>query len=198
MSRAIGFDAACARCHESSLAVQASEGFDLLALPSLTSASAERVTAWPVTATRFYDRKVTPLADLLLRSEDSVGVTFEAIPDRDYGRIDPEDRRLVAAAERVAEAHRRLLEEIGIRGQLVWLDHASKVGLKRSTVLSLTRSISPQLIQEATRRWFEESADTPVRGLESTEAISDQEGGSALGDELLGDELLGDELLGDE
>lgn len=206
LMRSTSFEHACAGCHEAPLALETIAGVELLSLPSLETESAERIPEWPSAATGFYDGKVAPLADLLIRGDESVAAALREIPQQDFSRIAIEDHPSVQAAETIAVAHERLLKEIATGGQSVLVDRTLRMGVKRDTVLSLVRTISPQLVQEASKRWFrsDESSDNvssdsslPTPGVDPSK--SDRLDGDLLdGDDLLGESLLGsDPLAGD-
>ena len=220
LTRTIDYRRACAACHDASLQAQTAEGIELLTLPSLPGRSAQRVQPWPTWGTGFFDGKIAPLAELLLRKDPRVGSSFHLIPDRDFARVNAERAEMVDAAEAIARAHRRLLQEIAVDGQQVILDRAAAYGVQPRTLLPLVQSLPPQLIGEATRIWFGQDAEPTARlelpeverspsiaqvlfqsdadSLLPSDTSQDLLGDDLLGDDLLGDDLLGDDLLGDD
>ncbi|MFK8113537.1 MAG: hypothetical protein AB8B91_15130 [Rubripirellula sp.] len=151
LTRSTTFERACQSCHQDSLRLEASEGIELLALPSIPAESAEQIQPWPENATGFYDGKVSPIAELLLRSDSSLASAMREIPDHDFSRI---DEASTAAGQTIATAHRELLLQIADEGQSVIVNRASAIGLSPSTMSAFVRSLSPQLLRSAESRWF--------------------------------------------
>lgn len=155
LTRSTSYARACKSCHDDALRVEAAEGVELLALPMLPPESAGRVQPWPESATGLYDGKLSPLAGLLLRADPQAADALRSLPGGDFSRIDGRNQDSVSAGEIVARAHRQLLQEIGIDGQQVVIDRASLLGVASATLESMVQSLSPQLVMEASRRWFD-------------------------------------------
>jgi hypothetical protein len=167
--RSTSYARACKSCHDAALRIEAADGVELLALPTLPAESAGRIQPWPESATGFFDGKLSPIADLLLRSDPETASALRRLPDRDFSRIDGRKPDNVADGETVARAHRQLLQEIGEDGQQVIIDRATLLGVAPSTLASLVQSLSPQFVMEASRRWFDRvsaSGDSDVRQVE--------------------------------
>jgi Zn finger protein HypA/HybF involved in hydrogenase expression len=169
LTRSTSYARACKSCHDDALRIEAADGVELLALPTLPAESAGRIQPWPESATGFYDGKLSPIADLLLRSDPETASALRRLPDRDFSRIDGRNPDNVADGETVARAHRQLLQEIGEDGQQVIIDRATLLGVAPSTLASFIQSLSPQFVMEANRRWFDPvsaSGDSDVRQVE--------------------------------
>ncbi len=102
LARSTSYQRACKSCHDQALRIEAAEGIELLALPTLPSESAKKVEPWPESATGFYDGRLSPIAELLLRADPDTAVAIQQIPDGDFSRIDPHRASDVVAAESLA------------------------------------------------------------------------------------------------
>jgi hypothetical protein len=157
---------------------------------------------------------LTPLANLLMRSDRETASAIRRLPTRDFGRIDPRSSRAVAAAETVARAHRELVQQIAEGGQQVIVDRMSALGVAPATLSSFVQSFSPQLVVDANRRWFnstpDQTHDSASSGGHSGEVRQAQfedlsmppssilQAAPGKSDLLGGDELLGTDPLGSD
>lgn len=169
LTRSTSYAKACKSCHDESLRIEAADGVDLLALPTLPAESAERIQPWPAAATGFYDGKLSPIAELLMRSDPAIARAVGQLPERDFSRIDRRIPDSVGAGETIANACRQLLQSIGEDGQQVIIDRAESLGMARSTFASFAQSLSPQFLSETHRVWFGSAAplaESAVRQVE--------------------------------
>ena len=169
LTRSTSYARACKSCHDDALRIEAADGVELLALPTLPAESANRIRPWPELATGFYDGTLSPIADLLLRSDPETASALRRLPDRDFSRIDDQNPDSVAAGDTVARAHRQLLQQIGVDGQRVIIDRAKLLGVASPTLAPFVQSLSPQFVMDASRRWFDAvsaSGDADLRQVE--------------------------------
>ncbi len=166
LERSANYERSCAQCHDEALRIEAAEGFELLALPTLPEESAERVHPWPESATGFFDGVLSPLADLMIRADANTDAAIRQLPQRDFGRIDPHNRDSVAACETIARAYRQLLLEFGSDGQRVFVERMNAIGISSDTLKPLLRSLSPQLVRETHSRWFTAEIGRGVRQIQ--------------------------------
>jgi hypothetical protein len=159
LTRSTSYERACKSCHDDALRIEAADGIELLALPTLPTDSANSIKPWPESATGFHDGKLSAIAELLMRSDAETLSAIRRLPERDFSQISERDTVEVEAAETIAVAHRRLLQDIAVGGQHVIVDRATTTGVAPSTLSSFVQSLSPQLISEANRRWFGASGD---------------------------------------
>ncbi|MCG8650740.1 MAG: hypothetical protein MI861_12960, partial [Pirellulales bacterium] len=173
--RTAGYETACASCHDSTLKLEASQGLELLALPSLSTEAAVQIGNWPESATGFYDGKLAALTDLLMRSNPATAAALGRLPQRDFSQIDREDSRQVEAAQKIAQAHRELMKTIAANGQAALLDRLAATGIPPDTLADLVRSLPPQLIEDATRHWFSDQSEASWN---APQALLRRDGGS--------------------
>lgn len=211
LTRSTSYEKACQACHDHALGIEASAGFDLLTLPSVTRKTAELIGIWPRQAVGFFDGRLSAIAELLMRSDPDLNDAIRKLPQRDFGRLDDQRDEDVRAARAIAEGLRDVIEQISRDGQSVMIDRITKSGIESSVIHTMFQSLSPQLIDGARRRWLTESSETeppaqsvpakdnapPPRSWTSTD--DDALPGDALpGDALLSDALLGDALVEDD
>lgn len=113
------------------------------------------------------------------------------LPRRDFALVEQGNPTHVAAAVRAAAGHRELLELIAGRGQSVMADRIGKSDVSPKTLATLLSSLSPQLVDDARRRWFDGGAN--ATSVEDDDESLDLFAG---GDLLTNNDLLGDDLLG--
>ncbi len=212
--RSTSYEVACGSCHDESLQVEAAIGVELLALPTLSEAAAAQAS-WPEQATGFFDGSIAPMAELLMRGDKGTGSAIRKIPHRDFGRVSDGDQETVDAAVEIALAHRQLLEQISLEGQQAITDRAEAAGITASTASSFIRSIPPQLVEEAHRRWFghhqdhssvgrlvPKSASSPnfrLAAQREDDLLLESDSDDLLSDDLLSDSPAdGDDLLGSD
>lgn len=197
LTRTVGYQQGCQSCHDDALRLEAVEGFDLFALPSLPSQAAEQVANWPRAASGLADGQLAPLMELLIRSQTPAAKSIVRIPNRDFSRIDSSEPEQVDAIVAIAEAHRRFLEEVSIAGHQSMLNRAAAAGLSAVVVAELFSTLSPQLLADAYQRWFDsaEQIDAPP-SLPATQSDDDDDLLTGGEDLLLEEDLVGDDLLG--
>ncbi len=193
LTRSTSYARACQSCHDDALRIEAADGVELLALPTLPAESANRIQPWPESATGFYDGKLSPIADLLLRSDPETASALRRLPDRDFSRIDSQNLDSVAAGETVARAHRQLLQQIGEDGQRVIIDRAASLGVGSPTLAPFVQSLSPQFVMDASRRWFDAVSAHGDADLRQVAFQEDLLGGDLLAGE--DDDLLNNDPL---
>ncbi len=185
LSRSASYEATCMACHDAALRIESAAGLELVTLPSLSRSAAERIEGWPEAAIGFFDGRIAGLADLLLRTDEDVSVAMRKLPRRDFALVEQQNAADVDAAVRVAAGHRELLELIGGRGQSAIADRIAKSDLSAGPLNVFLSSLSPQLIDQARRKWF--SGGVAMQATTSK---------AVLEDDLLGDDLLAGDLLG--
>ncbi len=198
LSRAVTYEKSCQSCHDDALKLRTDQGIELFALPTIPEANAGEISNWPPAATGFYDGKVSPIAELFLRSEKEVAVAMRGIVERDFTRIRSESAEQSAAAILIASAHRNLLNEVAEKGQAALVDRAAKTGLVSPSLTNIIRSVPPQLISDTYRLWFEVSNKSTVKAAKPVPfRLASTNDELLVGDE---DELLGndDDLLSDD
>ncbi len=126
VARSPGYESACQTCHDEALRLEAAQGFDLLALPTLPPEAARAAGNWPEAATGFADGQITPLLQLLLRGDEKFAKAVGDLPGRDFSRLDVDQPEQLAAATDIAVAHRQILAAITDRGHTSILQAPSR------------------------------------------------------------------------
>lgn len=212
LTRATTFQRACKSCHDESLRLETAEGIELLALPTLPTESAGQVQPWPEEATGFYDGRVAPLTGLLMRTDSAFTHALRQIPNHDFSRLDESESEAVAAGLEIAKAHRGFLKLIAQRGQPAIIERAANIGVAPTTLSAFVRSLPPQLLRSADRKWFANSSDIALRSKpfqfplaakpDQDLLLEDDSDDLLAGDDVGGDSLLGEDsdtlLLGDD
>ncbi|QDT06071.1 Doubled CXXCH motif (Paired_CXXCH_1) [Rubripirellula lacrimiformis] len=207
LNRSVSYERSCQSCHDQGLRIEAAAGIDWVTLPSLSQPAADELAmdpqgAWPEGATGFYDGRVTPWMALMMRADPSLTDAMAKVPDHDFSKLDGSRRDAVATAAKIAAGHREIIQAISRNGQQVILDRLADSGIETETLRSLLRSLSPQLIEEADRRWFTSSPNdsasaartSPIRAAKFLMKPDDD----LLDGDLLGgdDDLADDSLIG--
>ena len=153
LSRSVSYEVGCKSCHDEALKNQASKGIELVTLPLLPEKSAVAAGGWPAAAVGMMDGSVTPLTELLMRSDAAATTALRDVPDRNYGRLSPLSPAVDSIVP-VAKGHRKLLEELAIEGHPAFLRRAAKAGVSPKSLLAIIRNLPPQLIYETYQSWF--------------------------------------------
>lgn len=211
--RSVGYEAACASCHDEALNVQSKFGLELVSLPILPAEVANTIDGWPESATGFFDGKLSPLAELLIRGDATSAQAIRNLPEADFSRLSPQAITTQESAALVADGIQSLLNDLATQGQPEWSRRAREGGVSATSMLVLSRTLSPQFIESIYRGWFSQppvnrpESDNPVRQVAANdddllgdELLGNSAGGGLLGhaadDELLGSDPLQQDLLG--
>lgn len=223
ITRVVDYERSCAACHEDALRLEAGEGISLLAIPSLPRKPDRGIESWPEPALGFYDGSIGPLTRLLIHDQGQVSEALSLLsPESDLAKTDPNDAAQAAAADEVALAIVRLMDELAVQGHAAIVHRLRQQGVAEAVAREVAQQLSPQLVYDARERWF---GSTPRRlpvGSEQTarprstpQTVPSQPGhsgdragepsfdddlfpdNSILNDSLLEDPLAGDSLAGD-
>ena len=159
LTRTVSYERACKSCHDQGLGVQSADGLELLAIPSLPQDSVDRIGGWPEQATGFFDGAVSPLTQLLIRSDADGRYLLRDIPGANLANIDGSNSNAVAAAEQVAQACRELLGDLVTNGQSAVTRRIVAAGVTESSAESFVRSLPTQLLVRAEQLWFRNQSD---------------------------------------
>jgi hypothetical protein len=198
ISRAVDYQAACSACHDQSLQTEVAEGIELVSIPTLPSDVVAGLPSWPENATGFFDGKLPALTQLLIRGERGVSNSIDSIPDQEFTRVDPDSRRQVQASKRIASQLYRLLVDLSEHGQTELLKRLSGNDSQPTGWKPVVQSFSPQLIDGAMNRWFEQPVDVAVkmnRQRKDRSVFQTVQYKNGSNDDLLQDDLLADDLL---
>ena len=202
VTRAVNYQSACATCHDESLQTEVAEGIELVSIPTLPREVVADLPAWPSSATGFFDGKLSPLAQLLIRGDEGPADLVKTISGQDFSRVDPDSAEQVQASKLIASQLYRLLVDLSERGQSGMLDRFNAGQSAQNRWTPVVQSFSPQLIDTAMSRWFDQPVDVSVkasRRKKDQSIFKTVQYSDLLDDELLAeDDLLDDDLLSDD
>ncbi|MEM9352777.1 MAG: hypothetical protein AAGA92_07170 [Planctomycetota bacterium] len=120
--RTLGYQTACASCHDESLGASLAGGVPLLSLPMLDTVQIEKgghdLPGWPESLDGDFDGMLPMPAKLLLLADPDPCEAIDQLGPRfDFFDVDPDDRDDVAAAAAVACGIQRLVDAIAADGQ---------------------------------------------------------------------------------
>ncbi len=213
--RSVGFDKACASCHQDSIQSATVGGWAVLQLPSIetvdTLNNSLGLSDWPESARFGYEGEIGVPLRLLLAADPALQDVLGQLPAS--GKIhemrgDAQTRAVVA--RQLALAIRRLVSEVAAEGQVAWQRRLTATGekllaRKLSTqelklVDAMSQGIPPDLFRQMELKWFGNPsaiagrASAPVRL--ASQLIADEPLLDALDDSLLV-ESTGHDLLSD-
>lgn len=166
--RTVGFEQACASCHDKPLKASSIQGWALLQLPSLQAsdpASGDpHLIHWPASVQYGYDGPITLSMRLLLSADSEVAKALDLVPEGDLSRINPDDPVQQSAARTIASAVRQLMGDTAERGQAAWLERLSDVATRtlgrdlsdaeRNLTHRMVAGLPPDLFRHVESRWF--------------------------------------------
>jgi hypothetical protein len=195
ITRTNSYETSCAECHDQSLKIASGDGIELVSLPMLPANLAKQNKDWPSRATGFLDGGLSPLAELLLRTDEAVASGIQALPSRDFAQANVANPLHREAAMEIASGVKQLLSDIASEGHDAVSRRAQDAGIQSATLEDLLRGLPPQLVSDTLKLWFSGASEDPM-----PEADHSQESIDSPSDLLLSptDSLLsGNELLGD-
>ena len=216
--RSLGFDQACARCHDGSIRATQSDGWLVFQVPSVEPADVQRTELglkdWPSTAQFGYDGVITTPVAWLLYADPEVRSALMRLPsDGQLAALNAAEPDDVEAARSVAGGMRRLVRRIANEGQLAVTDAARQAAesllgrtvseSERTLIECLAAGMPPDLFRQMELRWFGvenhlatgQSTVRPMRLVAEQRLLDDGllEGEKAADDLSLIDELLLDQ-----
>lgn len=197
-SRAVAYEDGCARCHDQSLQLESSEGFELLAVPALIRPP-RIVGRWPQEVSGYNDGRIGPLTRLLLAADPKAARALPFLPDGyDLARVQADDEKQNAAARVVSRAIVRLMDAVATQGAPAIERRLVEQSIAPESARQLAAHLSPQFVASTRQRWFAAAPDSKtVSSTSPTPHVQQVQyetfGGGSLLDE--GDEPGGDDPL---
>ncbi len=147
----LGYDVACAECHDADIATGTAGGVPLLAMPTLDVEAlrdaGHPLDRWPPRATGDFDGRPPAMMKLLLAQDNEARAAMGVLgPDFDFFDIDPDDATHLRATAQLAAATERLLDSLA----------AGKTGD------ALVRGLPLGLVDLAREAWTNESGNRGV------------------------------------
>ena len=128
----LGYEASCAKCHDSDLQTSWSAGFAFLSLPIIDTETlrdeGHDVGPWPEEATGDFDGALPPIIKFLLLGDSSAAEGIELLgADFDFYDVDPGDATQLAAATNVIKALKQLTDDLSSKGHTAINDRLEKL-----------------------------------------------------------------------
>ena len=161
--RTVGFDRACASCHEQTIHASSGAGVQLIALPTMNeetlAGGKESIERWPQGCVGDMEGVIPPWMELLLIPDDAAARALQELPaSRDLGKLDLSDKKQVENARALSTGIRRLLKDVEDRGEVA-LDERWKAALPRATAEQRAALTPPaDLIALSSKIWFGDEA----------------------------------------
>jgi hypothetical protein len=114
----VGYDLACAACHDERIATSVARGMPMIALPTLDvdalREAGHDIGPWPEHATGDFDGRLPSAMKLLLASDPAATEAIAKLGDDfDFFDVDPDDTEQLAACATLAAAIRELFIDFG-------------------------------------------------------------------------------------
>jgi hypothetical protein len=207
--RSLGFEQACARCHDASLRAIQSDGWLVIQVPSLEPSDARSVefglNDWPKRAQYGYDGEFTSAMVWLLFGDPEMRTALQRLGhDGQLSRLNALSAEDVAAARTLARGVRRLIRSIATEGQMAVSRHARQgaesvlerelTPAENALIERLSVGLPPDIFRQVEQRWFQ--ADRRLAGAqEELDLLSD--GRTLLASASLGIEVEGTAVADD-
>lgn len=158
----LGYEATCAKCHESKIEASWDTGVALFALPMIDDETLRErgldVGQWPEQAVGDFDGALPPMTKLLLVADKRAAAALTRLgADFDFFDVDPEDPKQLQAAAEIVVATKRLLHEVSVQGQNALRARIEKVLARQLTgqeFSALTARLSAENLAVITGRWL--------------------------------------------
>ncbi|GAB5404769.1 MAG: hypothetical protein Aurels2KO_30000 [Aureliella sp.] len=198
--RTLGFEQACASCHDEPIRAAAVGGWAILQLPSLESSSiSESLPYWPEEAQYGFDGQVTPAMLVLLGMDLELQDLLGKLPaDRQLASV--KDRQLQKTlSTAVAKGVRSLILDIAETGHAGWRKRLIELAERKLArelepaemliVEEMATGLPPDLFQKMATRWLQPASNIAQK----VPAVNGRLVSQADEDLLVGDDS--DELL---
>lgn len=154
----------CAKCHDESIQVATASvnWFALPTVPEEVFASDQRA-AWPDAATGWFDGRLSPLMQLMLRSDGVTDNQLQRLRGGDLSGLDGENIDDLKLGRDVAARMAAVLRDVASEGQVAIQRRLTTAGISDDVIGRLLSELSPQLIDSATGTWFSSSSESPKR-----------------------------------
>ena len=157
----VGYEAACANCHEGRIASSVAQGVPMIALPTLDVAALRaagfEIGAWPEQATGDFDGRLPTVMRLLLAGDPAASQAMDKLGiDCDFADVAPDDEEHLQACATLAIAIKQLLGDLSEAGSAD-VGERLKVALGREVPLAelnaLTAGFSSDTMRAAASAW---------------------------------------------
>ncbi|MGB7345756.1 MAG: cytochrome c3 family protein, partial [Pirellulaceae bacterium] len=153
ITRTVSYEAGCQSCHDDALRIESEKGIELFALPTLPTEFLTQ-TRWPEMATGIIEGEISPLASLLMRSDESVAESLRTIGMNNLARLNTADPNIKRSIQLTANAHRGLLRDLADEGQKAVLDRLQELGISADVIEPIVRNLPAQILIDAYYDWM--------------------------------------------
>jgi hypothetical protein len=158
----VGYEAACAACHDERIATSVAKGVPFLLLPTLDvaalKAAGHDIGLWPERATGDFDGRLPPAMKLLLAADADAATAIATLgEDFDFFDIDPDDPEQVKAIATLATGIKKLFAELGASERAATsqrLQAALGQQINPTQLQSLFAALPSHLVTTPAKNWF--------------------------------------------
>ncbi|MFN3190626.1 MAG: hypothetical protein ACE361_08895 [Aureliella sp.] len=164
--RSVGFEAACASCHDETIRSETVNGWALLQMPCIDPsdrASDRQLESWPDTATFGYDGEISSAMRVLLAADVEAAYGLSVLPASN--RIAEMDKSVRSEAARsLAKSFRKLVVDTARDGQAAWTKRLTQVAEKalareldqreRALIDRMSQGLPPDLLRQIQQEWL--------------------------------------------
>ena len=164
----LGYEAACAACHDEKIGTSVAQGVPIFELPMLDvealRAAGHDVGEWPEGASGDFDGRLPPPMKLLLAGDPAAAKAIATLgEDFEFFDVDPDDAEQLAATADLAVAIKNLLFDVRDRGPAAVRERLSATlarDVAPAEVAALMAGLSPESLRGAAAWVAEASAAT--------------------------------------
>ena len=156
----VGFEQSCAKCHTEDIALSASTGIRVLALPTLDdqaiAAAGGKLGPWPEGAVGDFDGELPAITKLLLAADPKAAAALERLRnDFSFFDLDPDSQSDTRDAALLAGELRKLVAGLAEQGHQEILSRVAKLAARPIHEQKDLAGAAPvALFSEASGRWF--------------------------------------------
>ncbi len=167
--RSLGFDQACASCHEEPIRASATNGWAVLQVPCLPDLEADELgVAWPSAAKFDFDGEVSLAFRLLLLADEQCRTVLSYLPaSGKIAEIETEHKSRVA--KQIARGFAAILQDVAAQGQVAlqqrladvvrWRWQREPSQQERALINEMVYGLPPDLFRDIQQRWFSTEAN---------------------------------------
>jgi hypothetical protein len=158
----VGYEAACASCHNEKITTSVAKGVPILMLPTLDvealKDASHDIGYWPDEATGDFDGRLPPAMKLLLAADPAAAKAIATLGnDFDFFDVDPDDPKQLEAAATLAKAIKNLFADLAAAGQVAAEDRLRTYlmhDLTQSEIRSLFAGMPVDMMGSAAKAWL--------------------------------------------
>ncbi|MFK7737702.1 MAG: hypothetical protein AB8B50_16840 [Pirellulaceae bacterium] len=217
--RSVGFEKACASCHDEPIRSEMTNGWALLQMPCIDPADRENgdesLRDWPENASFGYDGQISVAMRLLLAVDPQAQAGLAGLPQSNkIADVPKEEQSRVARS--LAVGFRNLVLDVARDGQLAWQRRLAQVAnevlgreldqAEHELINQACQGLPPDLFRQIELRWLSQGATIAANrppqnrngnSVNAALASTPIQDSLLAGDALMAEDLSDDSLLGD-